>query len=181
MKKIEKGWSRKNTPIPQSKWIPKKLFDSIQKSVPIPCVDLLVLREGENGTETLLIKRKIYPEKDKWCLIGGRILINESTVQAITRQAMVELGVRVKIIKPWSDIIPFAVFNDSKSDKQKHFVVLTLPVVIKKGKIKTNGPEFSDYKWFPLSKLPSPKNTGFHHAKVLKLFKKTSTEKEIFI
>lgn len=156
--------------IPPSKWIPETLFQVIQKLIPIACVDLILLRKNRNITETLLVKRKIYPEKNKWCLIGGRILKNEKTKTAVNRQAKNELGVSVKIIPPWSTNFPFATYNDPLSDKQKHFVVLTFPVVVIKGNIKPSGPEFSEARWFPLHKIPA--NLGFHHYKVLRDFRK---------
>jgi ADP-ribose pyrophosphatase YjhB (NUDIX family) len=158
------------TIVPPSKWIPNALFQEIQKNIPIPCIDLLPVRKTKDGKiEVLLIKRKIYPEQGKWGLIGGRILKNELTKEAIKRQAKEELGVSVKIIPPWTEINPFAVFNDPVSDKQKHFVALTYPVSIIKGKIKTSGPEFSEARWFSLRKLP--KLFTFHHKKVVSVFK----------
>lgn len=166
-----KGWRKGETTIPISKWIPDSLFQSIQKTVPIACVDLVVLRKGKKGSlEILLVKRKIYPEEKEWCLIGGRILKDEETKKTIVRQAKKELGVSVKILKPWDEETPFAAYNDHKSDAQKHFVVLTFPVIIIKGNINRSGPEFSEAKWFALDALPTP--LGFHHKHALAMFKK---------
>ncbi|MBI4224893.1 MAG: DUF4916 domain-containing protein [Candidatus Sungbacteria bacterium] len=157
------------TVVPQSRWIPDELFQAIQKNMPVACVDLIVLRRRQKGMlETLLIKRKIYPEQRKWCLIGGRILKNEYTKDTIKRQAKEELGVSVKILPPWNETNPFAVFNDPISDKQKHFVALAYPVVITKGALNATGPEFSEARWFPLDKLPA--RIGFYHPKVLAMF-----------
>ena len=166
MNKIHTIRKKAKTVVPRSHWIPEKLFQQIQKSMPIPTVDLIILRTGHRGTaETLLIKRKIYPDQGKWCLIGGRILKGEHTQDTIKRQAREELGVAVKIVPPWSKIMPFAVFNDPNSDKQKHFVALAYPVVITRGIMNANGPEFSEARWFSLNKLPA--RIGFYHRKVL--------------
>lgn len=165
---IIKQKQRATSVIPLSKRIPETLFQTIQKLIPIVCVDLILLRKTEGIIETLLVKRKIYPEENKWCLIGGRILKNERTKNTINRQAKNELGVSVKIIPPWSETSPFATYNDPIADKQKHFIVLTFPVIVTRGNIRTSGPEFSEAQWFPLHKLP--KNFGFHHRKVLKDF-----------
>lgn len=160
---------KEKTVAPPSKWIPDALFQVIQKNTPVPCVDLLPVRKTKDGKiEVLLIKRKIYPEQGKWGLIGGRILKNELTKEAIKRQAKEELGVSVKIVPPWTEINPFAVFNDPVSDKQKHFVGLTYLVSITKGKVKDSGPEFSEAKWFSLHKLPKP--FSFNHKKILATF-----------
>lgn len=165
MKRQRKG----ETTIPVSKWVPDSLFQTIQKTMPVACVDLIVLRKDKRGVlEALLIKRKIYPEEKKWCLIGGRILKDESTDETVNRQANGELGVSVKIIAPWTAEHPFAVYNDQVADKQKHFIALTFPVIITKGRLKKSGPEFSGTKWFPLDKMPKP--LGFHHEQVMKMF-----------
>ncbi len=162
---------KEKTVVPRSRWIPDELFQAIQKNMPVACVDLIVLRRKRAGIlETLLIKRKIYPEERKWCLIGGRILKDEYTKDTIKRQAKEELGVSVKILPPWSEHMPFAVFNDPVSDAQKHFVVLVYPVAVTKGKPKASGPEFSEARWFPLNKLPPAARIAFYHSKVLAMF-----------
>ncbi len=166
------------TVVPRSRWIPDELFQQIQKNTPIACVDLLVLRKQKGGGfETLLIKRKIFPEEGVWCLIGGRILKGEYTKDAIKRQAKKELGVSVKILPPWSETMPLAVFNDPISDKQKHFVGLVYPVIITRGTLNTSGPEFSEAKWFPLNKIP-PK-IGFYHGAVLTMVSRCAKAKLI--
>lgn len=169
VKKVtDPGAKREKTVVPRSRWIPDELFQQIQKNMPVACVDLIVLRRGKkNIVETLLMRRKIYPEQGKWCLIGGRILKDEYTNETIRRQAKEELGVSVRILPLWSETNPFAVFNDPVSDKQKHFVALAYPVMIAAGKIKKSGPEFSEAKWFSLDKLPPAATFGFYHAKVL--------------
>ena len=163
MKKTE------NKVIPKSKWIPDKLFQTIQESMPIACVDLIILRKNkENMVETLLIKRSIYPEIGKWCLIGGRIIKGERISDTINRQAERELGISVNIITPWNETTPIMSLSDPLSDIQKHFVVLVYPVIIYTGQIKESGPEFSETRWFPLDKMP--KSLGFAHKQELHSF-----------
>ena len=160
------------TAVPKSKWIPDELFQIIQKSVPIACVDLIILRKGRKGhIETLLIKRKIYPEIGKWCLIGGRILYGERAQDALKRQAKRELGVSVKIIPPCQATMPIMSLSDPVADKQKHFVVLVYPVTIIEGTVRKIGPEFSEAKWFLLNKIP--KTLGFAHRQELESFTKS--------
>lgn len=143
--------------VPPDKIIPEKIFKKIQKLIPIITVDLMILRKKANkdkDTETLLIKRKIYPEAGKWCFVGGRVLKNEKLGEAIERQARRELGISVSIVPPWGIRNPLGVFDDPHSDKQKHFISLTYPAKIRAGKLRLSGPEFSEIKWFPLKKLP---------------------------
>jgi len=158
------------SPIPKNKLIKKVLFNEIQKNIPISTVDLFVVRKAQSNLEILLINRKIYPESGKWCLIGGRVLIKETLLGAIQRQAKKELGVKVSIIKPWNELNPILVFGDSTSDKQKHFIAHIYPVKIISGLVKKSGPEFSDSKWFNVSKLP--KNIGFSQKKQIEIIRK---------
>lgn len=171
MSGIKKLLTIKKPVIPKSKQLSNSLFQTIQKSIPIACVDLIILRRNKGVTETLLVKRKLYPEEGKWCLIGGRILKGEYVKDTVKRQAFKELGISVNILAPWSEIMPLSTFSDPSSDKQKHFVVLVYPVVITKGKLKKEGPEFSETKWFEINKLP--KIIGFGQKKWLQAFTKT--------
>lgn len=150
----------KSSVIPQADWLPDRLFKQMQASMPIACVDLAIIRKRVTY-ELLLIKRKIYPEAGQWCLVGGRILKNESTIQAIARQAARELGIAVKVMRPWSETHPFRVDNCPTADKQKHYISLLYPVRISSGRPRLAGPEFDDCRWFPLSALPE--RMGFIH------------------
>jgi ADP-ribose pyrophosphatase YjhB (NUDIX family) len=163
--------------VPKDKWIPNELFQTIQQSIPIACVDLIILRRNNGIIETLLIKRKIYPEVGKWCLIGGRIIKGEHVNDTIRRQAKIELGISVDIISPWNETTPIMSLSDPLSDAQKHFVVLVYPVTISKGQIKESGPEFSEAKWFSLDKIPE--TLGFAHQQELGSFITTKLDYEI--
>lgn len=153
--------------IPKQKLIPKKLFAKIQQSIPIATIDLAILRRRKtNGLEILLIKRKIFPEINKWCLIGGRILKGERFKDTIDRQMEREFGANGTVIKPWSPDKPLAVWNEPKVDVQKHFVCMIYPLTLR-GKITlSSGPEWSEAKWFSIRALPSP--LGFNHKKEIR-------------
>jgi len=160
--------------IPRKRLLSSEVFNLIQKSVPIATIDLAILRKKDNEIEILLIKRKIYPEQNKWCLIGGRILKGEKLKDTIKRQAQKELGISVSVIPPWRGDSPIRIFSDPKSDRQKHFICSLYPVSIKAGVIKKSGPEFSEVKWFSLKKLP--KNLGFNHLQEINsILKEAST------
>lgn len=150
--------------IPEKQFLPKETFDLIQKSIPIVCIDLVVLRN--NRSEVLLVKRKIEPEAGKWCLIGGRMLLGEKLPMTIKRQSQRELGVNVSIIPPFEPNFPAFIDDNPKADPQKHAVALTYPVTISPDStLNLEGPEFSETKWFRLSTLP--KKMGFNHKKAL--------------
>lgn len=154
----------KKTPasvIPLKGLIPKQLFELIQRSIPIACVDLIVLRKKKkSGLEVLLAKRKIPPEIGKWILIGGRVMIGETLKRAIQRQARRELSVAVHILSPWNYNNPIRIFDDPKFDPQKHAIALAYPVILKEGAVRMSGPEFNEMRWFDTKKLPP--NLGFN-------------------
>ncbi len=151
--------------IPEGSLIPEPLYQQIAGLVPIPCVDLVIVRRGEREPEVLLIKRAIPPEKDKWCIIGGRVIGGrevqpEGLAGAITRQANRELGIDVSVLPPWDEHHPVAVFDDPNCDPAKYPIVLVYPIEIVRGDVRT-GPESSEVRWCPYSQLPEV--MGFTH------------------
>jgi 8-oxo-dGTP diphosphatase len=151
--------------IPKAARIPEDLYQHITARVPIPCVDLVPVRPGKEGLEVLIIKRAIAPEKDKWCIVGGRIIGGrdvkpEGLFGAIERQAQVELGVQVAVVAPWDARHPLIVFDDPDCDPAKYPIVLVYPVEIVGGTIRV-GPESSEVRWCAYGELPAV--MGFTH------------------
>jgi len=70
--------------------IKPKLYDKIKKSMPLPCVDLLVTHNGN----LLLMLRNNEPGKDLWFTPGGRIYRNESLKEAVKRVLSEETGLQ---------------------------------------------------------------------------------------
>jgi colanic acid biosynthesis protein WcaH len=70
--------------------IEPKLYDKIKKSMPLPCVDLLVTHKGH----LLLMLRNNEPRKDLWFTPGGRIHRNESLTEAVKRVLSEETGLQ---------------------------------------------------------------------------------------
>ncbi len=140
-------------------WLTKTEYKSIVKKVPIPTVDLVILRHLTNSWEVLLLIRKTGYARGQWCIIGGRIHKEESIKEAVKRQAK-DLGVKIKIIPPFSYNYP-AVLNDHlNQDKTKQPICAVYPVRIIKGQVKDEGEEYKGYKWFSLDKLP---NLAYDH------------------
>ena len=135
------------------KFIPEELYKKVVRAVPIVCVDLVI----KKGNKALLIKRKIPPCRGYWCLIGGRVHYNEQVLDAVRRQARVELGLNIKIIRF------IGVYDNPKRDSSKHSITLAYLVKPVSGKLRT-GPESTEVDYF--KKLP--KRIGFDHRKILK-------------
>ena len=69
-------------------FIEDKLYQEIQKVLPIICVDVLIVREGK----CLLLFRDNEPAKGMYWFPGGRIYKNEIIEQAAIRKAKEETG-----------------------------------------------------------------------------------------
>ena len=69
--------------------IPPEQYDQILKTMPIPCVDLLVV---DNERNILLIKRRNEPAKGQWWFPGGRVHYKETRCEAAIRKLKEECG-----------------------------------------------------------------------------------------
>jgi len=73
--------------------IPAKLYKHIVKSIPIPCVDVIIVHDGL----FLLLKRNNPPEKGKWFIPGGRVYKDEKLRTAAQRKAYEETGIHCNV------------------------------------------------------------------------------------
>ena len=69
--------------------IPDELYERILRSMPIPCVDALVV---DSSDRVLLLQRKNEPARGEWWFPGGRVLHFESRTDAVTRKIREECG-----------------------------------------------------------------------------------------
>jgi len=74
--------------------IPKDDYIKIVDTMPILCMDCIVVHKGKY----LLVKRKNKPLKGEYWLPGGRVFKNETLEQACIRKMKEEVGLDVKII-----------------------------------------------------------------------------------
>lgn len=70
-------------------FIEEILYAEIVKSMPIPCVDLVVVDQADR---ILLLKRKNEPASNQWWFPGGRVLVNELRSEAARRKLKEECG-----------------------------------------------------------------------------------------
>ncbi len=68
--------------------IPSKLYKKIVESVPILCVDVILVYKSS----FILVKRINEPLKGQWWLVGGRALKGEKTKDAVKRKVKEELN-----------------------------------------------------------------------------------------
>jgi len=68
--------------------IPQKLYDKILETMPISCVDVVIVSDGK----FLVVKRKDEPAKGEWWLPGGRVIKGETLKGCAHRKALEEVG-----------------------------------------------------------------------------------------
>ncbi len=71
-------------------------YESIKKSMPIPCIDLIVVNSKD---EVLMLKRSNDPAKGQWWFPGGRIHFGETREDAVHRKLKQECGIVANSIK----------------------------------------------------------------------------------
>lgn len=137
----------------RSPWLNEQEYQLITKKIPIPTVNLVIIRQNMNRWEILLLVRKTGYASGRWCMIGGRVRIEETLEQAIDRHAR-DLKVKVKIISPFESNFPVFIDDRNTQDETKHPISMIYPVKIVSGQVRDEGEEYKGYKWFPIDKLP---------------------------
>ena len=145
--------------------LPATLYAQIEQSMPIACVDFVLVRP-KSGTTSLtevgLILRH-SPFGEVWCHLGGRIQRGETIAQALRRHAREALDVDLKLPR---DIQPSYVYqwfppdiapSDGTlhgDDPRKHAIGLSFVVDF----IGTPMPqgEALDVGFFSIENLPAP-------------------------
>ena len=140
-------------------WLNEQDYALVTSKIPIITVDLVILRNGKNGWEVLLLIRKTGYAKGEWCIIGGRVWKDEPLKDTIKRQAK-DLGVKVKIIPPFDYNFPILLNDHLKQDQTKHSICSVYPIKIVGGKARKEGEEYKGFRWFPVNKLP---NLAYDH------------------
>jgi colanic acid biosynthesis protein WcaH len=69
--------------------IPDEVYQTVLRSMPIPCVDLIVFNSAH---ELLLVRRTNEPARGQWWFPGGRVHFGENREAAVTRQLLKECG-----------------------------------------------------------------------------------------
>ncbi|MGH9548824.1 MAG: DUF4916 domain-containing protein [Terriglobales bacterium] len=156
----------------RSEWLSEENWRAVQQRVPIACVDVLPVRKGRGGMhEVGLIFRETPYEGQRWCLIGGRLLLNELFRAAIIRQIREALGSAVKCVLERSLQPLFVVEYLPRQrrgclfDPRQHAIGLIFSARII-GTISPSG-EALDFRWFDVRQLPKKTSFGFGQARVL--------------
>jgi ADP-ribose pyrophosphatase YjhB (NUDIX family) len=138
--------------------LPDRLWKTIQASVPVFCVDVVPVRAGTLGAiEIGLILRDTPLQGARWCLIGGRLLLDETIAEAVERQLSMSVGASLTrtVGSPFVPLLveygrSFAL--DRPQDPRQHSISATLPVWMS-GEGVARGTEAHNFRWWALNDL----------------------------
>ena len=115
---------------------------------------LVVLREGETGPEVLLGRRA---DDGNWAAISGIVEPGENPADTVVREAREEACIEVEVERMlWLDVMDEVIFpNGDRCRFLDHGF---------RGRLMGGSPgigdgELSDFGWFPVDQLPSPRQT----------------------
>ena len=77
-------------------YVEEELYKKFVDLMPIACIDVLIHDDDGN---ILLVKRNQEPAKDKWWIIGGRLLKEETMPEGAVRKAKEEVMLDVEVEK----------------------------------------------------------------------------------
>ena len=130
--------------------IEEATYREIIKNIPIICVDVIIKDES---SQYLLAKRTNNPLSGEWWVIGGRVKMGESILNAAKRKLKEELGVissNLKYIGYYEDQFDNNAFD---SNVIYHTVSMVFSLVINRSQCFDLDSQHSEYAWF--NDLPS--------------------------
>ncbi len=142
-------------------FLSEKDYDFIYSRSPRLCVDLII----QTPKGIIFTKRNISPWKNKWHLVGGRVLFKESLEIACKRIAKRELGVKIKV----KDFLGYTEFPE---EKNRHSVSLAFLAEISGGKLSLNKEEATGLK----ITQSAPLNTIHQHRRLVISFLKRNAK-----
>ena len=153
-------------------WLDDAEWKRVQQAVPIVCVDVLPLRKGRDGIESVgLIYRDTPHQGRRWMLVGGRLLRNESLAEAAARQLRETLGSGVRFqIDPQAQPLYLAQYFTvarelGQVDPRQHAVTANYAIAIEGGPVASG--EAISFEWFPPDRLPPRGAFGFEQDQVV--------------
>ena len=125
-------------------------------SNPAVAVDAVAIREGESGTEVLLIRRGGEPWKGRLAFPGGFVDYGEDPERAVLRELEEETGA------DGFDPVALAIHGDPGRDPRKHIVALFYLVDVNPEAEPRGGDDAVEAVWAPLDGLTAEQMAGDH-------------------
>src|SRR5581483_1432599 len=121
--------------------IPDSLYREIQRSMPIPCVDLLVT---DARGRILLLRRVNPPARGEWWSPGGRVHHRELRIDAARRKLREECGLAAVSIE---ELGTFDVmFEGDQSPGASHGISTVFRVVVDAADVQLDA-QSADFAW----------------------------------
>jgi colanic acid biosynthesis protein WcaH len=145
-------------------------FKLIIDKTPLISIDLVV---RNTAGEVLLGQRLNHPAQGFWFVPGGRVLKDESLVQAFKRLTLNELGVEIDIkdadyLGLYEHFYPDSIFSDEDIGVtvSTHYIVNGFEVVLPSTENLTNNnlpaEQHGAYQWFTKNELMTSKQVHVH-------------------
>ena len=116
----------------------------------------VALREGESGTEVLLIRRGGEPWKGRLAFPGGFVDYGEDPERAVLRELEEETGV------DGFDPVALAIHGDPDRDPRKHIIALFYLIDVDPEAVPRGGDDAADAAWVPIAGLTADQVAGSH-------------------
>jgi ADP-ribose pyrophosphatase YjhB (NUDIX family) len=150
------------------RWIPKEEYAHIQESVPIVCVDLVLL-SANTPPRIGLVHRDTYDGRQGWCLVGGAVLRDEPLTTAAKRHIQATLGDGMSLqpsTLQFHEVVEYFTKPELGEfyDPRKHAVAVTYSARVD-GQPAPRGEALS-FQWFYRDRLPEIE-FGFGHGRVV--------------
>ncbi len=126
---------------------------------PALTVDVVLIKEGDDGPEILLIQRNHPPFAGHWALPGGFVDENEPLEEAARRELFEETG-----LKPLG-LRQLRAFGDPGRDPRGWTVSVTFWARIEGDLTPRAGDDAAAARWWPLDNLPP---LAFDHADIVR-------------
>lgn len=141
------------SPRKETRHLPAELWRTIQASVPIFCVDVVPLRRGPRGLELGLIRRETPSGEQRWCFIGGRLLLDELIEEAVQRELNDAIGTSLRHVEeeaPRPLLVEYrrSGGNHEPVDPRQHAVSSTRFLWMA-GEGIAHGIEALEFRWWP--------------------------------
>ena len=139
-------------------------FLGVVDAAPLVAMDLVVVREGSNGTELLLGQRTNRPAQGWWFVPGGRIRKNERMQAALARVARDELGLDLTTLPEQPvHLGAYEHFYDDcfagEVGVSTHYVVMGNLLQLSAGaELAATDAQHSGVRWWPLEQAAADDN-----------------------
>jgi 8-oxo-dGTP diphosphatase len=137
----------------------KKNYDPSAYEHPSVTVDIVIFTVQDEDLRILLVKRKIWPFKDRWALPGGFVKMKESLDEAARRELHEETNVGNLFLEQ------LYAFGDPKRDPRMRVITIAYFALIKSEELVLKADsDVKEVQWFSVRKLPK---LAFDHEKIV--------------